>query len=73
MRLSDEIFHAEMCICLWVKLFDILLIDILKNIKMSTVPLIMRVLFGFDNGNNVCNPIIEYLIDDANVDYTTPE
>ena len=68
-RLSDKIFHAEICIRLWMKLFNAVGINLPNNIKAEYSSLDHNELFGLDKDNNILDPIIEYMIDNYNDAY----
>ena len=56
-RLSEKIFHAETCVCLWMKFFDTLCIDLPKNTKKFS-GLDHEAMFGEENEDNILDPII---------------
>ena len=72
-RLSDKIFHAEICIRLWMKLFNAVGINLPNNIKAEYGSLDHNELFGLDKYNNISDPIIEYMIDDSDGAYVPHE
>ena len=58
---------------LCIKLFNTLLIDLPKNIKKKFNGLDHEAMFRAENYNNILDPIIDYMIDDSNGIYVSPE